>query len=55
MTLTVSVTLQYPIPYPGAGGLPSDYLGRSFGGASMGKRADDDFERDPKVRERLRV
>ena len=55
VTLTVSVTLQYPIPYPGAGGLPSDYLGRSFGGASMGKRADDDFERDPKVRERVRV
>ena len=49
MTLTVS------IPYRGAGGLPSDYLGRSVGGASFGKRADDTFERDPKVRDRLRV
>merc|ERR1719390_213910 len=31
------------------GGLPSDYLGRSVGGASFSKRADDTFERDPKV------
>ena len=51
VTLTVTLTL----PYPGAGGLPSDYLGRSFGGASIGKNADDSFERDPKVRDRLRV